>query len=176
MNWQDSSRDDFSVRGVDRWRLSCLDAQRLKPFEIEVDDVLRIGTRPHRRFWGRCYSRAFSFVLGFDLSASRRLVHGCCLDFPDFSHRQGHAWVEIGDTVFCPSRQRFYQRDGYYRALDVIVWNSWTVEQAARLCVENEHSCGPWVLEYPEDHLNDTEKELDCPAIRTASRATRSLP
>lgn len=100
---------------------------------------------------GDCYESAARFMLGLP-SAARdgfRLCHGVVTGNgePVIGVRFGHAWVEVGDTVFDFSngQETMTRRERYYDAASIdpseVVRYEWL--DAATMLVKARHY-GPW--------------------------------
>jgi len=114
----------------------------LKPIEVQPPDRLRRETQPDRSFPGRCYEKAFAFVLAHANEPGIVLVHGRIV--AGGPRAIDHAWVELSDgVVFDGVAQRFYQTAGYYGLCEAVAEANYTPTEAARLALATGHH-GPW--------------------------------
>ena len=108
-----------------------------------VDDRLRAGTEPRRRFPHQCFAKAMDYVLAHHSEPGLRLVHGT-YDPLGAGLALPHAWVEIGEVVaFDPVEQRFFDRAAYYEMARAVPQAVYGAKEAARLMFEQD-SYGPW--------------------------------
>jgi hypothetical protein len=139
----------------------------LAPFVCTVDASLWVGARPGRHYWADCFRRASDYVLAHAPSSDHgipidgvKLVHGVCRD----AHvLWAHAWAELavpstlsgaragtlgtqcqpGVLVFDGVRQQFYEKEGYYRILQITAEASYSAAEILRN-MRATHHYGPW--------------------------------
>jgi hypothetical protein len=88
--------------------------------EVKVPEAWRRHTHPDREFPHQCFPQSAMFVLALDaeLPNSDPARDGPCLVHGLYLGGLAHGWAELpGGVVFDGVRQRFYSREGYYRAL-----------------------------------------------------------
>lgn len=100
---------------------------------------------------GDCYDTALHLLITMPAQVrdTARLVHARVTgNGPNtLGQRYGHAWVEMGDTVFDFSNGNQYvgRRERYYRAgkVDEAEVTRYTWDEAATLALRTKHY-GPW--------------------------------
>jgi hypothetical protein len=138
----DERRD---VRNFEEWAESLL----ADVPEVEVEERYRLGVGTHGPKPTGSYPYAWNYVIRQHNDAGAtdvRLVHGYC----GADGREGiRAWALIGEgVVYDPIERRFYDKDAYYRALEVESQTVYTPQDAARLLRERD-DFGPWSAPSP---------------------------
>lgn len=132
---------------------------RLRPFEVSVSEAWGRHATPATVYPGRCYDRSFCFLMEYALAlglnappADTWLVYG------EYWFIQRHAWVELpGGVVFDGPYQRFYDRAGYYEAVDARPWYMYSPRAASLIAA--------WMPRYPDGTipLGDWHDRLGLP-------------
>lgn len=114
----------------------------LKDCEVDVDPVLRKGTKPEKFFVGDCFHRAMDYA-GDHMSEKAVIVHGQIADGLR-TVIVDHAWVELpGGIVFDGVTQRFYDLNAYYARRSAVKKKAYGFIEALRLnCEHGDY--GPW--------------------------------
>ena len=103
-------------------------------------DFVEGGTFP-----GQCYDKAGQFIAGcrYDAPEKCTLVHGF-IGNKETTAGFGHGWVEIGDhTVFDGVRQKFYDKEDYFRKLGAISEQRYTPDESVKMMLQKKFY-GPW--------------------------------
>lgn len=92
---------------------------------------------------GDCYQQAYYYATDHAPSGSA-LIHGHIREGRATGKHIGHAWVELpGDIVFDGVLQKFYRKDGYYKAREAKPTLTFPKEEAMFVMIQHRHF-GPW--------------------------------
>lgn len=126
----------------------------MEPYEVDPPEYFKIGNR-RVVVLKECYSRSCNYVISIGISENCpkeveekiKLVHGTYAGYGcHFEKSQvGHAWVELpGEIVFDGVLQRFYNKEGYYKALNCIMEKEYSTMEAAINSSREHGHYGPW--------------------------------
>ena len=132
------------------------DEQCWKPYQPDVE--IERGRSPRaEKEMGHCYTDAYDSILNGTLNGNSFesygldrseicLCHGTIESPDDSGQRQGHAWLEYGDTVIDSSlsnRIQFLPIEAYYHLGNVRDVVSYDVHDAVQMSLDHGHE-GPW--------------------------------
>ena len=93
---------------------------------------------------GNCYQYAARFMTDGNYSEAK-LIHGTIIPpiGPLVGELIGHAWVDLGDKVFDPTLQRFYQKSTYEKAYQPVVEKVYSIKDTSQQMLKTKNY-GPW--------------------------------
>ena len=119
--------------------------EKYRDCEIEVDPIYKEHTT-NRVYPKGCFDKSWDYISMKIHLPEVKLIHGSCLAIDRI--RIHHAWIEIGpDIVFESVFQRFYDREKYYAARNLIKHFEYDFGETMKWSLEYKHK-GPW--QFPE--------------------------
>ncbi len=119
--------------------------------EVEVKDPKYWkGFRKNRTYEGRCFERAFKYILDSvgvrDDNDTLKLIHGTT-DYFHNGNVRAHGWVEFSvedvEIVFDAITQKFYDKKDYYEKTGAVMEKEYSIKEACIMVSKTGH-CGVW--------------------------------